>query len=204
MSLNQWIIIGESQWLKSRWDFSSFFVRIVTIHTSVCKIISGDLTQSHPDKTVSVPYRQPFNYLQLSDCSFTEPPSNVTQAWIASLLWPCESTEVWRRQGDTQDQGAGQLNDCVPVSTWATSLSSDPPPQAPAQMEKCNQTECVWVAPGKLVVSVRLYLKVHLHIPPDDAETHPPGRRISQLFPAPIFRCWDRFSHSQRFQNSTI
>lgn len=26
--LNQWIIIGESQWLKSRWDFSSFFVRI--------------------------------------------------------------------------------------------------------------------------------------------------------------------------------
>lgn len=107
-------------------------------------------------------------------------------------------------QGDTQDRGVGQRSDCVPVSTWATSLSSDPPPQAPAWMEKCNQTEYVWVAPGKLVVSVRLYLKVHLHIPPDDDETHPPGRGISQLFPAPVFRCWDRFSYSQRFQNSTI
>lgn len=43
------------------------------------------------------------------------------------------------------------------------------------RLEKCNQTDCVWAAPGKVVVSVLLYLKVHLHIPLDDAKTRPPG-----------------------------
>lgn len=139
--------------------FAVFFVRIARIHTTrtVSKIISGEITQSHPDKTVLVPCKQPLNYLQLSDCSFTEPPSNVTQTWIASLLRPCESTEVWGHRrwevGDLWfkataqqtcgtkewDPGMGQRTDCVPVSTWATSLSTDPSPWAPTQIEKCNQ-----------------------------------------------------------------
>lgn len=81
------------------------------------------------------------------------------------------------------------------------------PPQSPAQMEKFNQTEFVLVAPGKLVVSVTVYLKVHLHIPQNYTETHLPGKRLVSFSQLPFLGVGRKSTEmgqiQQGFQNST-
>lgn len=202
--------INHYWWITIGWKVAEIFVLfssewIATIHRNV----RGEITHSYPDKTVLLSWKQPLSYLQLSNCLFTGPRSNVTQAWIASLLWPRESTEMWTRRGwevgesphKATAKGTRRTRE-LDSEAMACPYAREPwtIPAIPTRVSgKNGKIQSDRVCFGYAWETCCVYEGVS-----EGTSSHsskwcwntPARPNVSQLFPAPVFRCLEKINRN--------